>query len=113
MYIFQYLRHVLKLLPFQGATVPTRDTQGVASLALGWVLHWAFSPRLLNPKVEFTNSANALNMACSCIKVCRSLPSVVMRYGCLSGSIALPCGVRTRISFCAFQLARAHAFYIS
>ena len=38
MYIFQYLRHVLKLLPFQGATAPTRDTQGVASLALGLVL---------------------------------------------------------------------------
>ena len=38
MYIFQYLRHVLKLLPFQGATVPTRDTQGAASLALGYVL---------------------------------------------------------------------------
>ena len=51
MYIFQYLRHVLKLLPFQGATVPTRDTQGAASLALGWVLHWAFSPHFLNPKV--------------------------------------------------------------
>ena len=48
----QYLRHVLKLLPFQGATVPTRDTQGAASLALGWVLHWAFSPHFLNPKVE-------------------------------------------------------------
>ena len=30
------------LLPFQGATAPTRDTQGVASLALGSVLHWAF-----------------------------------------------------------------------
>ena len=29
-----------------------RKTQGVASLALGWVLHWAFSPRLLNPKPE-------------------------------------------------------------
>ena len=51
MYIFQYLRNVLKLLPFQGATVPTRDTQGAASLALGWVLHWAFSPHFLNPKV--------------------------------------------------------------
>ena len=38
MYIFQYLRHVLKLLPFQGATVLTRDTQGAASLALGLVL---------------------------------------------------------------------------
>ena len=34
----QHLRHVLKLLPFQGATAPTRDTQGVASLALGLVL---------------------------------------------------------------------------
>ena len=27
--------------------------QGVASLALGYVLHWAFSPPLLNPKLEF------------------------------------------------------------
>ena len=40
------------LLPFQGATATTRDTQGVASLALGYVLHWAFSPPLLNPKLE-------------------------------------------------------------
>ena len=40
------------LLPFQGATAPTRDTQGVASLALGYVFHWAFSPPLLNPKFE-------------------------------------------------------------
>ena len=55
MYIFQYLRHVLKLLPLQGATAPTCDTQGVASLALGYVLHWAFSPHLLNPKVESFN----------------------------------------------------------
>ena len=40
------------LLPFQGATAPTRDTQGVASLALGYVLHWAFSPPLLNQYVK-------------------------------------------------------------
>ena len=46
------LFNTLKLLPLQGATAPTRDTQGAASLALGWVLHWAFSPRLLNPKPE-------------------------------------------------------------
>ena len=52
-YFVQYLRHVLKLLPFQGATAPTRDTQGVASLALGYVLHWAFSPPLLNPKLQY------------------------------------------------------------
>gem|GEM_PF-6594098 len=39
-------------MPFQGATAPTRDTQGVASLALGYVLHWAFSPSLLNPKLQ-------------------------------------------------------------
>ena len=42
----------LKLLPLQGATAPTRDTQGAASLALGYGLHWAFSPPLLNPKLE-------------------------------------------------------------
>ena len=52
MYIFQYLHHVSKLLPLQGATAPTRDTQGAASLALGYVFHWAFSPPLLNPKLE-------------------------------------------------------------
>ena len=52
MYIFQYLCYGLKLLPLQGATAPTRDTQGAASLALGYVLHWAFSPSLLNPKLE-------------------------------------------------------------
>ena len=52
MYFVQHLRHVLKLLPLQGATTPTRDTQGAASLALGYEEHWAFSPLLLNPKVE-------------------------------------------------------------
>ena len=30
------------LLPFQGVTAPTRGTQRVAALALGYVLHWAF-----------------------------------------------------------------------
>ena len=29
-----------------------RKPQGVASLALGYVLHWAFSPPLLNPKLQ-------------------------------------------------------------
>ena len=29
-----------------------RKPQGVASLALGYVLHWAFSLSLLNPKLE-------------------------------------------------------------
>ena len=28
-------------------------TQGVASLALGYVHHWAFSPSLLNPKLQY------------------------------------------------------------
>ena len=46
------------LLPFQGVTAPTRDTQGVASLALGYVFHWAFSPPLLNPELELMNKIN-------------------------------------------------------
>ena len=29
-----------------------RKTQGVASLALGYVPPWAFSPPVLNPKLE-------------------------------------------------------------
>ena len=31
-----------------------RKPQGVASLALGYVLHWAFSPLLLNQKLELS-----------------------------------------------------------
>ena len=54
--LFNTLCQVLKLLPFQGATDPTRDTQGAASLALGYGLHWAFSPPLLNPKLESINT---------------------------------------------------------
>ena len=42
----------LLLLPLQGATASTRDTQGVASLALGYEEYWAFSPPLLNPKPQ-------------------------------------------------------------
>ena len=38
----------IKLLPLQGVTNERALTQGVASLALGYVLHWAFSPPLLN-----------------------------------------------------------------
>ena len=34
----------IKLLPFQGVTNERALTQGVASLALGYVHHWAFSP---------------------------------------------------------------------
>ena len=40
----------IKLLPFQGVTNERALTQGVASLALGYALHWAFSPLILNPK---------------------------------------------------------------
>ena len=32
----------IKLLPFQGVTNERALTQGVASLALGYALHWAF-----------------------------------------------------------------------
>ena len=43
----------IKLLPLQGVTNERALTQGVASLALGYVLHWAFSPSLLN--LNFSN----------------------------------------------------------
>ena len=42
----------IKLLPFQGVTNERALTQGVASLALGYALHWAFSPSILNPKLK-------------------------------------------------------------
>ena len=44
----------IKLLPFQGVTNERALTQGVASLALGYVHHWAFSPPLLNPKLQLS-----------------------------------------------------------
>ena len=34
-----------------------RKPQGVASLALGYVHHWAFSPSLLNPKLQLSSSS--------------------------------------------------------
>ena len=42
----------IKLLPFQGVTNERALTQGIASLALGYALHWAFSSPLLNPKLQ-------------------------------------------------------------
>ena len=47
----------IKLLPFQGVTNERALTQGVASLALGYVLHWAFSPSLLNPKLKILSES--------------------------------------------------------
>ena len=38
-----------------------RKPQGVASLALGYVLHWAFSPPLLNQKLELSNRFMVVN----------------------------------------------------
>ena len=38
--------------PYRARLLQHAGTQGVASLALGYVLHWAFSPPLLNPKLE-------------------------------------------------------------
>ena len=51
-YLSEFFETYFEHPTLQGATAPTRDTQGVASLALGYVLHWAFSPPLLNPKLQ-------------------------------------------------------------
>ncbi len=72
MYIFQYLCYVLKLLPLQGATAPARDTQGAASLALGYVLHWAFSPPLLNQELEVSYYSDFNIIGSVCLLVNRS-----------------------------------------
>ena len=42
-----------------------REPQGVASLALGYVLHWAFSPPLLNPKLKKLYNLNLSNFRTS------------------------------------------------
>ena len=101
MYIFQYLRHVLKLLPFQGATVPTRDTQGVASLALGWVLHWAFSPHFLNPKLESILYVLNGRKVAICVPIKNKIPALVR------------CSNRKRGGFCYCKYTNNHWKYIS
>ena len=45
------------LLPFQGATAPTRDTQGVASLALSSVLHWPSARTCTHASTTISNEA--------------------------------------------------------
>ena len=44
-----------------------RKTQGVASLALGYVLHWAFSPSLLNPKTSVSNVKHTYLLTCQLV----------------------------------------------
>ena len=39
-------------------------TQGVASLALGYVLHWAFSPSLLNSKLRWLKAKQLDKLTC-------------------------------------------------
>ena len=57
-------------------------------------------------------AAILLNVAWPWGKVGSSLPHVVVRHGGLSASIALPCGVRMRVSFRAFQFARVYMHFI-
>ena len=58
MYICSILAPCLKAFALTGRGDSTmREPQGVASLALGYVLHWAFSPPLLNPELE-TKASN-------------------------------------------------------
>ena len=47
-----FLKPILNTLPFRASLHFVMWTQGVASLALGYVLHWAFSPSLLNPNPQ-------------------------------------------------------------
>ena len=44
--------HYQRFCSFRAPLYIAMHTQGVASLALGYVLHWAFSPSLLNQKLK-------------------------------------------------------------
>ena len=44
--------HYQRFCSFRASSHIAMYTQGVASLALGYVLHWAFSPYLLNPNLS-------------------------------------------------------------
>ena len=69
----------IKLLPFQGVTNERALTQGVASLALGYVHHWAFSPSLLNPKLQLLSFPFKMNLGAELLRfVARSAAKVLM-----------------------------------
>ena len=79
----------IKLLPFQGVTNERALPQGVASLALGYALHWAFSPPLLNPKLQFYSTSGHANPSLcigrifplrtdKCVSCERSAPNLVI-----------------------------------
>ena len=61
-----FLKPILNTLPFRASLHFIMWTQGVASLALGYVLHWAFSPPLLNPKLELI----MLHLRCCMNRLC-------------------------------------------
>ena len=44
--------HYQRFCSFRASSHIAMHTQGVASLALGYGLHWAFSPPLLNQKLK-------------------------------------------------------------
>ena len=52
MYIFSTPAPCPKAFALTGRDYSNTRTQGAALLVLGYVLHWAFSPPLLNPKLE-------------------------------------------------------------
>ena len=57
MYIFSTPAPCPKAFALTGRVDSTmRKPQGAASLALGYALLWAFSPPLLNPKLELHNT---------------------------------------------------------
>ena len=46
----------IKLLPFQGVNNERALPQGVASLALGYALHWGFQPALAKSETSVLNN---------------------------------------------------------
>ena len=57
-----------------------RKPQGVASLALSYVLHWAFSPPLLNQKLELSIRFMVVNAIwfSTKVKCCKGNPKTLL-----------------------------------
>ena len=83
-----------------------RDPQGVASLALGYVFHWAFSPPLLNPKLELQIALCVFFLGgeaeVAFLSQVRSLPVIFTRT--ISARLVCTCMVRAVvvITLCIF-----------
>ena len=98
-------RSVSVLLPLQGVSYAAHYIQGVASLALGYGGHWAFSPHSLTYNTATLTRASAFPYLLTRLLSHKPTPSHTFRHGSSHASQRLP------IPFDTAPLTRASVIY--